>query len=269
MKHGLLALACLSMAAGACQKRDSGDPKGLPPASSWQAPSPTAPNSGAGAAAANPHAANPHAANPHAGMAMGDPHAGIDMGGDPHAGMAMGGDPHAGMAMGDPHAGIDMGGNPHAGMAMGDPHAGVDMGGAGGGVDVMQLGLPPPDPNRPIDLSKSLTGTLKPTAETKANIPIGAMVFFSVKRADPATGKPVGSPLAVKRMFVGSWPMWFELTDADAMVGGTEFSGDVVITAWSDQDQDAMSKSPGDVIGEVRATIPAKDLVLELDTVIQ
>ena len=167
----------------------------------------------------------------------------------------------------DPHAGMDMN-DPHAGMDMNNPHAGMDMDDGGAGVDVTQLGLPPPDPERAINPDKFLRGTLKPSAETKARIPPGAVIFLSVKRADPA-GQPTGASLAVKRLQLSSWPLWFELTEADAMIGGTAFDGDVVITAWSDQDQDAIGKQPGDVQGQVRAKIPAKDLVLVLDKIVE
>jgi hypothetical protein len=178
-----------------------------------------------------------------------------------------GADPHAGMNMNNPHAGMDMG-NPHAGMDMGNPHAGANMSGDGG-VDVTQLGLQPPDPDRPINPDRFLKGTIKPSAETKARIPPGAVIFLSVKRAEPTTGQPTGAPLAVKRLQVSTWPLWFEITEADAMISGTALDGDVVITAWSDQDQDAIGKQPGDVQGQARAKIPAKDLSLVLDKVIQ
>ena len=52
------------------------------------------------------------------------------------------------------------------------------------------------------------------------------------------------------------------------MPGGTGFAGDVVVTARYDQDGDALSKQPGDVSGEVKATIPADKLDLALDTVL-
>jgi hypothetical protein len=35
-----------------------------------------------------------------------------------------------------------------------------------------------------------------------------------------------------------------------------------------DQDSDAISKQPGDVTGQVKATIPSEKLVLVLDTVL-
>jgi len=252
---GLVGLAGLVLAASACSNETRDDHRGLPPAKSWQPPAANA------AAAAGMNAT----ANPHGGMGMQNPHGGMGMGmGDPHAGLDMN-NPHAGLDMNNPHGGMGMG-DPHAGLDMNNPHAGLDMGDAG--VDVMQLGLEPPDPERDIDLNKYLRGTLKPAAETKARIPIGSVIFFSVKSAD-ASGQPTGAPLAVKRMVVAGWPMFFDITEADAMVSGTQFQGDVVVSAWSDGDQDAISKQPGDVQGSVKATIPARELTLVLDSVVE
>lgn len=228
-KSHLLMLMCCTLALGAaCGNPGREQSHGLPPASDWEAP---VLGGTQGPATVNP-------TNPHAGAGMSNP--------------------HAGMGMNDPHAGMNMA-DPHAGMNMGDPQ---------GGIDVTALGLQPPDPNRPIDPNKSLSGTIKPTADTKAKVPPGSVIFLSVKRAD-ASGQPTGAPLAVKRLMVGTWPLWFRVTEEDAMVGGTELAGEVVVTAWSDQDQDAISKLPGDVLGQVRATIPSKDLVLVLDQVIK
>ncbi len=170
----------------------------------------------------------------------------------PQGGM---GDPHAGM--GNPHGG------PHGGMA--DPHAGMAD---PTGVDVAAMGLPPPDPARARDSSKFLKGTIQPAAGLRDTIKAGSVVFVSVKRPDPKTGEPTGMPLAVERL-EANWPLWFHISEEQQMIGGTDFSGEVVITAWTDQDQDAISKSPGDLTGSVRATIPAENLKLELDTVVQ
>jgi hypothetical protein len=228
------------LAIAACSK-DKDPNQGLPPATEWQAPNAGGPQ--------------------HAPAAAGDPHAPAAAG-NPHAGMA-GGDPHAGMAGGDPHAGM-AGGDPHAGMA-----AGAAPSGSSGGVDVTQLGLEAPDPERAIDPDKYLKGTIKPSAALKAKIAPDAVIFLSVKRADPSTGAATGAPLAVERLPQTGWPMWFNLTEANAMVKGTAFSGDVVITAWADHDHDAISKAPGDVVGEARATIPAKDIDVTLDRLIE
>jgi len=228
----VVALAAAALACG-CEKKDGGTD--MPAAKQWNAPSPVASQTGAAGSAQG-------------GMAMGggDPHAGMDMGGgDPHGGMNMGG--------GDPHGGMNMGG--------GDPHAGMDMGGG-------EMAMPAPDPNRPIDQSKFLRGVIDGTAKTKPLIKPGAILFIAVRPIDPKTGQVIGSPLAVDRIDVAKLPVPFELTEARAMVAGTQFAGDVVIEARGDGDGEARSKEPGDVVGSVRARIPATELRLELDSVL-
>lgn len=166
--------------------------------------------------------------------------------------------PHAGGGGGriDPHAGVP--GAPPLGGGMG--------GGGGGGVDVTQLGLPPPDPSRSIDPQKVLTGTVTLGAAHAGKVPPGAVIFLAVRAVDPATGQGVGMPIAADRLVVGSsWPIPFRLDEADAMIAGTGFTGDVLITARYDQDHEARSRQPGDIVGQVRATIPAHNLVISLD----
>ena len=241
-----VAIACALVLAVACSKKEKDEKQGLPPAGEWQAPANTPSAPGVGKVAPPPGVPN---TNPHAGMAGAQ--------GNPHAGMAGAqGDPHAGMAGAQ--------GNPHGGMAgaQGNPHGGNT-------VDVESLGLKPPEADRKIDPDKYIKGTIKPTAETKVGIPKGAVIFLSVKRANPKTGEPMGAPLAVKRLRLSTWPVWFNLTEEDAMIAGTRFEGEVVVTAWADQDQDAISKSPGDVLGTAKATIPVKDLEVRLDTVLK
>lgn len=162
-----------------------------------------------------------------------------------------------------------MGGNPndpHAGLDMNDPHAGLGMGGQPPAVT--ELGLQAPDPTRQIDPSKFLKGTVQPTEETKGLIQPGQVIFLSVKRPGP-DGKPSGAPIAVERLVFNGWPVYFQLTEAQAMVAGTDFTGDVVITARADQDGDAISKQPGDIEGAVAAKIPSADLTLMLDAPIR
>lgn len=187
-----------------------------------------------GAAPSLPEA--PHMVPPH-GMG-GDPS-------NPHAGLDMGGDPS------DPHAGLDMSQNPHA----------------GGGTDVTKLGLAAPDPDRKLDPSHRVTGMITIDAPAKDRVKPGTAVFLIVKRAGP-DGAPSGPPLAVDKLSWTTGGVPFELTDAQAMVAGTELSGDVVVMARYDQDSDALSKQPGDVTGQVRVTIPAEHVKLLLDTVL-
>ena len=96
----------------------------------------------------------------------------------------------------------------------------------------------------------------------------GGVVFVVVKQAD-ATGAGSGPPLAVDRL---TWPptgdLVFALSEANAMVAGTKLDGDVVVTAHYDQDGEARSKQPGDILGEVRVKVPADNVVLPLDNVL-
>ena len=148
---------------------------------------------------------------------------------------------------------VPQGANPH----MKNPH---------GGTNVADLGLPPPDPNRKIDESKFLRGTIVVTEETKQLVKPGAVVFLSVRPVNPESGQVTGPPLAVEKLTISQLPMPFSLSEAQAMIGGTSFTGDVLIKAWTDQDGDAMTKQPGDVLGSLRAKIPADKLRLALDT---
>ena len=131
------------------------------------------------------------------------------------------------------------------------------------------MGFQPPDPNRPIDKSKFLRGSIHPSDAMKAKIPPNALIYISVKKADPATGDAVaGMPIATLKLNATSWPLPFELTEANLMVAGGDFSGDVVVTARYAQNSDPLMKAPGDVIGHVRTKIPAEKLDVTLDTVL-
>ena len=171
--------------------------------------------------------------------------------------------PHAGMAMGgaDPHAGIDMN-NPHAGVDMSNPH-----GGAGGGVDVEKMGLPAPDPSRPIDPTHHVKGVIKVHAKAKSRVSPGGTVFVIIKKAGP-DGAPSGPPVAVDKLTWGKDELPFEMTEKQAMIAGTELTGDVVVTARYDQDGDALSKQPGDIVGTLKVKIPAENVTLTLDEVL-
>jgi predicted small lipoprotein YifL len=243
--RAVLAMLIVTLpAASGCGKKAR---EGLPPADRWDQV--TAP--GALAELEQPR-----------GMERGGGHGG-GRGGDPHAGV-----PGAPPLGDDPHAGMDVGGMGGMGGG-GDPHAGLDMGGGGaGGVDVTQLGLPPPDPNRKIDPSRRVKGTIRLHPKVKDRVKSSVPVFLVIRRAGP-DGQPTGSPLAVEKLvWAGGDALPFELTEANAMSGGTELAGDVVVMARYDQDSDAISKQPGDVTGQVRAKVPADKLELTLDTIL-
>ena len=233
--------AALGVLAAGCSKKSQ---DGLPPTSEWQ----SARGQGSAPAAPEPDEPIPHFAPP-AGM------------------MARERDPHAGLDMGDPS-------NPHAGLDMSNPHAGLDMDGDGepdnphgGGTDVTKLGLAAPDPDRPIDPSHRVAGTITVDPKAGAKLTPGTSVFLTVKRAGP-DGAPSGPPLAVEKLSWTGDGMAFELTEANAMVAGTALSGDVVVMAHYDLDGEALSRQPGDVTGQVRVQVPAEHVKLTLDSVL-
>jgi hypothetical protein len=231
MRCVIWAAAVGALAAAGCSKKSQ---DGLPPASEWQ----TA-REGSAPAAPEPDEPIPHFTPP-PGMTSkeSNPHAGVDMG-DPS----------------NPHAGLDMDGDGEPD----NPHA--------GGTDVTKLGIPAPDPDRPIDPSHRVTGTITVDPMARAKLTPGTSVFLTVKRAGP-DGAPSGPPLAVDKLTWTGDGMAFELTEAQAMTAGTDLSGEVVVMARYDQDSDALSRQPGDVTGQIRVKIPAEHVKLTLDTVL-
>jgi hypothetical protein len=182
----------------------------------------------------------------------------------------MGGNPHAGLGM-SPHAAMGEGADEGEGGAA-DPHAGLDMNNPhGGGANVAAMALPSPDPNRPIDPTHHVRGVIKVDPKAKDRVKPGTAVFVVAKLAD-AAGKPAGPPVAVEKL---TWPaggetagLAFELTEAQAMIAGTQLVGSVVVTAHYDQDGDAISKQPGDLLGAVAVKIPADAVTLTLDQIL-
>jgi hypothetical protein len=240
-----IALA-LVLAAGCSDKKQS--QSGLPPAQEW------------GANPGSPAPANPHGA-PSADMsgAMPKGHPNVDQSGQPGPV-----DPNAPMPAGHPP--IDNSGqpgpvDPNAPMPSGHPP--IDQ----GGTDVSKLNLPAPDPNRPIDPAHHIKGVIMIHPKAADRAKPGGAIFVVVKRAD-AAGQPTGTPLAVDKLTWQKDQLAFEMTEKQAMIAGTELIGDVVISARYDQDGDAISKQPGDIVGQMRVKIPADSIKLYLDQVL-
>ncbi len=206
---------------------------GLPPATDWSADDVTA-----GAGNVKPK-----------GVPEGSPHGG---GGDVHAGALEGDDDNNDEAPND------------------DVHRNLGGGtGATGGTatDVTKLGLESPDPNRPIDPSHRIRGIIKLSSKIHPSLKPDGPIFLIVKRPGP-DGQPMGSPLAVDKVLWTGDGLGFELTERQAMISGTEMTGEVIVIARYDQDSDAMTKQPGDVVGMARVKIPADGVVIELDTLL-
>ena len=210
--------------------KDKSKSEGLPPAQEWSAK--TGDLAPAGNAPTNPHAA----ANPHAGV--------------------------AGLGGGDTASGDLPAGHPPIDQQTGGG------GGGGGSPNVAAMGLPPPDPNRAINPANHVKGVIKIHPKAKDKVKAGGAVFLIVKRAGD-DGAPSGPPLAVDKLTWGTGDLPFEITEKNAMIAGTELTGDVVVIARYDQDGDALSKQPGDVTGSIRVKIPAEKVNLTLDDVLQ
>jgi hypothetical protein len=155
--------------------------------------------------------------------------------------------------------------NPHGtpGMPPGHP----DVSKAHGGPDVTAMGLKGPDPNRPINPKNKVTGVIKVHAKAKDRVTAGGAVFVTVKRS--VDGAPSGPPLAVEKLTWATGDLPFEMTEKQAMIAGTELTGEVIVSARFDQDGDALSKQPGDVAGSIKVTVPAEKVTLTLDDVLQ
>lgn len=177
-----------------------------------------------------------------------------------------GNNPHA---QANPHAGMDMGGA-MGGDGTPDPHAGMDMNNPHGGAspDVAKMGLPPPDPNRKLDPTHRVAGTITIHPKAKDKAKMGAAVFVIIKAAGP-DGQPAGPPLAVDKLTWQKDSLKFEMTDAQSMIAGTELKGDVVVTVRYDGDGDALSKLPGDIVGTAHVKVPADNVNIVLDDVLQ
>ena len=228
----------------ACSKKSA---DGLPPAQEWSANASGQMQPSGGGMAELPPASPP----PGMGAGMKNPHGG---GGD---------DPHAGLGI-PPVNGMGGGGgdgdDPHAGL-------GIDPSGTGGATDVTKLGLPAPDPNRKIDPSRFVKGVIKIHPKAQSRAKAGIPVFVVVKRAD-ASGSPTGTPLAVEKLTWNNTDLAFELTEQNAMVAGTELTGDVIVSVRYDQDSDALTKEAGDITGHAKVALPADNVQIWLDTIL-
>jgi hypothetical protein len=171
--------------------------------------------------------------------------------------------------------------NPHGGANPHGPAMGGGAGGAGsmppghpdisnphgGGPDVAAMGLKGPDPNRAINPNNKVSGVIKVHAKAKDRLAAGGAVFVTVKRS--VDGAASGPPLAVEKLTWTKDELPFEMTEKQAMIAGTELTGEVVVTARYDQDGDAISKQPGDVSGSIKVKVPATKVTLTLDDVLQ
>jgi cytochrome c-type biogenesis protein CcmH len=120
----------------------------------------------------------------------------------------------------------------------------------------------------PLDPLSILSGELRLSPRVKTQVAPGETIFLVARGA--GQGAAPGPVLAVKKLVAGTFPQRFSLDNRDAMLmtTGTPLSGEVTLMARIDKDGDAMSKSPGDVIGSLKVKAPSRAVVLTLDTVL-
>ena len=95
-----------------------------------------------------------------------------------------------------------------------------------------------------VQKEEMVKGTITVAEELKNKLPAKSALFI-IARIEGDAGKP---PLAVQRMENFEFPLEYSIGQADIMMPGGIFKGDMVITARLDSDGNATS-SPGDVEG--------------------
>ncbi|MDB4968581.1 MAG: hypothetical protein JWN44_4270 [Myxococcales bacterium] len=120
-------------------------------------------------------------------------------------------------------------------------------------------------PGGDFDPKTVVAGVIKLDGAMKSKVAAGDTIFVVARRYEEGATGP-GTPLAVKKLIAGKWPLEFSLDSRDAMLAGTKLSGKVIVTVRVDKDGDAITKNPGDVIGQSKPVEPPqKNLVVALD----
>lgn len=123
----------------------------------------------------------------------------------------------------------------------------------------MPVGHPPMNalPDLP---SGNISGKVLASEAMADKVAAGDVIYVMARNA------ATGTLLAVTRVEVGELPVSFTLSGGGAMHGGASLAGKVRVEARVDKDGDAMTKNPGDVVGEVNGlvNVPSEDVVLTL-----
>ncbi len=152
-----------------------------------------------------------------------------------------------------------------------DPHAGIDdledeeeegtPEGAGEAADEADENAHGDDEDQMAPRQTLARGQIRAGGDAAGVLKQGSVVYVSAMPVD-AAGKPNGNAVAVARLEVSSLPMPFELE-------GARFSGDVIISAWTDADGEARTREPGDAEGHVKSHLPAEGIDLLVDSVVK
>lgn len=130
-------------------------------------------------------------------------------------------------------------------------------------------GMPPGHPPAggaamPAPGGGTLTGTIALDEGMKAKVKAGSVLFIIV-RQDAGEGQR-GMLLAAKKVPVTGadmFPLAYTVGPQDVMMQGTALAGAVRVEARVDQDGDAISKAPGDVVGALSKAVKVGDKGLD------
>jgi len=123
----------------------------------------------------------------------------------------------------------------------------------------LNLGNLPPPPEGAI------SGVINVAPSVASKVKPGASIYVIARNG--ATNAAV----AVIRLTVpDKWPLPFTLSGSHTMQPGSGLFGKVKVEARVDMDGDAMTKNPGDVVGEIPelVEVPKSNVVLTLDKVL-
>src|SRR5687768_5819579 len=128
---------------------------------------------------------------------------------------------------------------------------------------------PPPEPAAEATLEEpkveeTVAGKIVLAKARKKDVKKGDTMFLIVRRAGGAPGP--GAMLAVQKLTVDTFPMEFALSERDAMIPGSKFSGELNLSVRVDKDGDPMTRRKGDVFGELLGVkLGSHDVSLPLD----
>lgn len=149
----------------------------------------------------------------------------------------------------NPHA-KPSGANPHAKTNGANPHAKAN----GANPQAKPSSVPSSQSNQP-SLSGFIFGQLHLDESLKSKVKAGSVLFVIVRRSAPKGQK--GMMIAATKLdgiTVGAFPLKYVVKQSDAMMGAP-LAGKVNVSARIDQDGDAISKQPGDIIGSAETDV--------------
>jgi hypothetical protein len=132
--------------------------------------------------------------------------------------------------------------------------------GGRGTAPMMAARVPKPAPAKGT-AGPDISGFVRIAESVAGSRPPGGVLFIVARSGGP------GPPLAVLRVQSPVFPHEFEIGQANVMMPGLVFEGEIQLSARLDSDGNAMTKLPGDLTGEIANTLGpgAQGVALILD----